>query len=252
MPGCNPLVAGNAEGMRAMLIFPHRRRSPPRMPRSVLIGGLDASDYPLLHIVLRHFAISAIVARTEQGRLGMVRKFMAAAFACMLLAGGSAWAQVEEKKFNVVGTWNFLTNWKVLEVPFWEPGPAESLGRQDVPATSSPSRSSISRAPRCCACSRPASTTSPPRCRSTSTTAAPIVEASDIAGVARTFKMSREIIDALDARDAEGDEGAARRHRAGHLHLARAELLLPRRHQERRRPQGQEDPRAGRHRRPTS
>ena len=41
------------------------------------------------------------------------------------------------------------------------------------PATSSPSPSSISRARRCCVSSRPASTTSPPRCRSTSTTAAP-------------------------------------------------------------------------------
>lgn len=27
--------------------------------------------------------------------------------------------QVEKREFNVVGTWNFLTNWQKLEQPFW-------------------------------------------------------------------------------------------------------------------------------------
>ncbi len=35
-----------------------------------------------------------------------------------VMAAGPASAQVEQKKFNVVGTWNFLTNWKALEQPF--------------------------------------------------------------------------------------------------------------------------------------
>jgi TRAP-type C4-dicarboxylate transport system substrate-binding protein len=42
----------------------------------------------------------------------------------LVLAGslafaGSAAAQVEKKEFNVIGTWNFLTNWQKLEQPFW-------------------------------------------------------------------------------------------------------------------------------------
>lgn len=44
--------------------------------------------------------------------------------ATALLAGiltysPAALAQVEKKEFNVIGTWNFLTNWQKLEVPFW-------------------------------------------------------------------------------------------------------------------------------------
>ena len=55
----------------------------------------------------------------------------AAMAAVSLFAAAGAHAQaVDQKKFNVVGTWNFLTNWKVLEVPFWEPGAAGRLGRQ--------------------------------------------------------------------------------------------------------------------------
>ena len=57
----------------------------------------------------------------------MLRNIMIASLGYVLLASGSAQAQIEEKKFNVVGTWNFLTNWQVLEVPFWN---------QDLPKAS--------------------------------------------------------------------------------------------------------------------
>jgi len=49
----------------------------------------------------------------------MLRKIVLASLGCMLLAGGSAQAQIEEKKFNVIGTWNFINNWKKIEFPFW-------------------------------------------------------------------------------------------------------------------------------------
>ena len=46
-------------------------------------------------------------------------------FAATLLAGSVAFGsgvqaqQLDKKEFNVIGTWNFLTPWKELEVPFW-------------------------------------------------------------------------------------------------------------------------------------
>jgi TRAP-type C4-dicarboxylate transport system substrate-binding protein len=44
------------------------------------------------------------------------------------LAGGAAHAQqLDKKQFNVVGTWNFLTNWQNLEQPLWA---------KDLPAAS--------------------------------------------------------------------------------------------------------------------
>ena len=61
-----------------------------------------------------------------------MRRFMAAAAAAatlMACLGANAQA-VDQKKFNVVGTWNFLTNWKELEVPFWDQGAAGCVGRQ--------------------------------------------------------------------------------------------------------------------------
>jgi TRAP-type C4-dicarboxylate transport system substrate-binding protein len=49
-----------------------------------------------------------------------------AAVAGALLAGSvAAQAQIEEKKFNVIGTWNFINNWKKIEFPFW----SEQIGK---------------------------------------------------------------------------------------------------------------------------
>jgi TRAP-type C4-dicarboxylate transport system substrate-binding protein len=50
----------------------------------------------------------------------MRRIIAATAFAATLGFAGSAGAQnIDTKTFNVVGTWNFLTNWQKLEKPFW-------------------------------------------------------------------------------------------------------------------------------------
>jgi TRAP-type C4-dicarboxylate transport system substrate-binding protein len=54
-------------------------------------------------------------------------------FAAFLLAGIAAFSsalqaqQVAKREFSVVGTWNFLTNWQKLEQPFW---------KEDVPKAS--------------------------------------------------------------------------------------------------------------------
>jgi len=44
---------------------------------------------------------------------------MALSLGCALLASAPAHAQIEEKKFNVIGTWNFINMWKKSEFPFW-------------------------------------------------------------------------------------------------------------------------------------
>ena len=72
-----------------------------------------------------------------------------------------------------------------------------------------------------------------------------IIEAVDIAGVARSFKMSREITDAWMAEMQKVMKERHNSHDPGLVHLAGAELLLQGRHQEHRGPEGQEDPRAG-------
>src|ERR1700741_1050375 len=36
-----------------------------------------------------------------------------------VLGAGAEAQQLDKKQFNVVGTWNFLTNWQKLEQPLW-------------------------------------------------------------------------------------------------------------------------------------
>jgi TRAP-type C4-dicarboxylate transport system substrate-binding protein len=124
----------------------------------------------------------------------MLRNIMIASLGYVLLASGSAQAQVEEKKFNVVGTWNFLTNWQVLEVPFWN---------QDLPKASDGKITANLKS----VTELNLKGTEVLRLLKTGVydfaAALPIyvddggaiIEATDIAGVARTFKMSREVTD---------------------------------------------------------
>ena len=43
-----------------------------------------------------------------------------AAATVAVAASVPAWAQsIDSRNFNVVGTWNFLTNWQKMEQPFW-------------------------------------------------------------------------------------------------------------------------------------
>jgi TRAP-type C4-dicarboxylate transport system substrate-binding protein len=125
-----------------------------------------------------------------------MRRFLtASAAAVVMLAGATANAQVDEKKFNVIGTWNFLTNWKELEVPFWE---------KELPAASGNKLSGNIKS----VTELNLKGTEVLRLLKSGVydfaaalpiyvdDGAAIVEAVDIAGVASTFKMSRDIIDA--------------------------------------------------------
>jgi TRAP-type C4-dicarboxylate transport system substrate-binding protein len=126
----------------------------------------------------------------------MRRFLMASAAAAMMLAGTTANAQgIEQKKFNVIGTWNFLTNWKELEVPFWDKElPAASGGKlsgniksvTELNLKGTEVLRLLKSGVYDFAAALPIYVDD----------GAAIVEAVDIAGVASTFKMSRDIIDA--------------------------------------------------------
>ncbi len=124
----------------------------------------------------------------------MLRKVTVAALGCLLMAGASAQAQIQEKKFNVVGTWNFLTNWHVLEVPFWNEELPKASGGKITANLKSVTELNLKG-------------TEVLRLLKTGVydfvavlpiyvdDGGAVIEATDIAGVARTFKMSREIVD---------------------------------------------------------
>ena len=152
--------------------------------------------------------------------------------------------QLDKKQFNVVGTWNFLTNWQKLEQPLWATDmPAASGGNitgniksiTELNLKGTELLRLLKQGVFDVAAALPIYVED----------GAAVIEASDIAGVAKDFKMGRDIVTAWMPEMQNGDEGEARRHDPGHLPLPRAGLLLPRRHQEHRRSQGQEDPRAG-------
>jgi len=124
----------------------------------------------------------------------MRRLLATAAVAAGILLGAGAQAQdIPTKKYNVVGTWNFLTNWQTLEVPFWN----EELPRLSGGKLSGNIKSVTE---------LNLKGTEVLRLLKTGVydfaaalpiyvdDGAAIVEAVDLAGVARTFAMSREII----------------------------------------------------------
>ena len=126
----------------------------------------------------------------------MRRLIAALTMAATLGAGATVQAQtIDQKKFNVVGTWNFLTNWKDLEVPFWTEELPKASGGKLTANLKSITELNLKG-------------TEVLRLLKTGVfdfaaalpiyveDGAAIVEAVDVAGVAKTFKMSREIIDA--------------------------------------------------------
>ena len=54
-----------------------------------------------------------------------------AAFTAAIVTASAANAQIEEKKFNVIGTWNFINNWKKIEQPYW----TETIGKNTGAST---------------------------------------------------------------------------------------------------------------------
>jgi TRAP-type C4-dicarboxylate transport system substrate-binding protein len=122
-------------------------------------------------------------------RFAMVATVLAGAVAL----GGVAHAQqLEKKQFNVVGTWNFLTNWQKLEQPFWATEiPAASNGAitgniksiTEVNLKGTELLRLIRQGVFDVAAALPIYVED----------GGAIIEASDIAGVAKDFKMGRDI-----------------------------------------------------------
>jgi len=126
---------------------------------------------------------------------------MRSIFAATLLAGavalgGSVEAQqLDKKEFNVIGTWNFLTPWKDLEVPFWTKELPEASGGSlkgsiksvtEVNLKGTEVLRLLKQGVFDFAAALPIYVED----------GGAIIEAVDIAGVARSFKMSREMTDA--------------------------------------------------------
>ncbi len=122
-------------------------------------------------------------------RVGM----MAAVLASAVVLGGIAQAQeLEKKQFNVVGTWNFLTNWQKLEQPLWATDiPAASNGAitgniksiTEVNLKGTELLRLVRQGVFDVAAALPIYVED----------GGAIIEASDIAGVAKDFKMGRDI-----------------------------------------------------------
>jgi TRAP-type C4-dicarboxylate transport system substrate-binding protein len=120
---------------------------------------------------------------------------LAAALALGAMATGATAQTLDRREFNVVGTWGFLNNWSVVEKPFWT---------EDLPKASGGALKGNARAQ------------TELNLRGTEilrllkqgvfdfAAALPIyvdegsavIEASDIAGVARDFKSARAVVDA--------------------------------------------------------
>ena len=106
-----------------------RRRLGPRRTQDQTAGPLNTCrlrqtphEYTLS---AHHYCAAPVLAecwRTVglQGGIFMRSKIAAAIVVCLAAIGSGVQAQqLDKKQFNVVGTWNFLTNWQKLEQPFW-------------------------------------------------------------------------------------------------------------------------------------
>ena len=124
----------------------------------------------------------------------MRSKIVAAVIAGSVAVSGAAQAQkLDKKDFNVVGTWNFLTNWQKLEQPFWTTElPAASGGNlkgniksiTEVNLKGTELLRLLKQGVYDVAAALPIYVED----------GGAVIEASDIAGVARDFKMGRDIV----------------------------------------------------------
>jgi hypothetical protein len=122
-------------------------------------------------------------------RFGMMVTVLAGAVAL----GGAAHAQqLEKKQFNVVGTWNFLTNWQKLEQPLWTtdmPGASNGAITGNIKSITEVNLKGtellrlVRQGVFDVAAALPIYVED----------GGAIIEASDIAGVAKDFKMGRDI-----------------------------------------------------------
>ncbi len=123
-----------------------------------------------------------------------MRSALAAAVLCIVAAfgGGVEAQQLDKKQFNVVGTWNFLTNWQKLEQPLWATDLAAASGGQITGNIKSITELNLKGTELLrllkqgvfdVAAALPIYVED----------GGAIIEASDIAGVAKDFKMGRDI-----------------------------------------------------------
>ncbi|MBO0763170.1 MAG: TRAP transporter substrate-binding protein [Hyphomicrobiaceae bacterium] len=120
---------------------------------------------------------------------------VAALAAIVAAAVGGTAQQLDSKQFNVVGTWNFLTNWQKLEQPLWDSElPAASGGKiagniksiTELNLKGTELLRLLKQGVFDVAAALPIYVED----------GAAVIEASDIAGVAKDFTMGRQIVDA--------------------------------------------------------
>lgn len=112
--------------------------------------------------------------------------------ATMLLAAPLAAQNIDTKQFNVVGTFNFLTNWAVLEKPFWtEVLPKASGGK--LTANIKAYNELNLKGPEMLRLLKQGVFDFAFVIPIFVEDGAAVIEATDISGVARTFEMSRDI-----------------------------------------------------------
>jgi TRAP-type C4-dicarboxylate transport system substrate-binding protein len=133
-----------------------------------------------------------------KGGVPMRSRLAVAVLAAGLAAavGGTVQAQqLDKKQFNVVGTWNFLTNWQKLEQPLWATNlPAASGGNitgniksiTELNLKGTELLRLLKQGVFDVAAALPIYVED----------GAAVVEASDIAGVAKDFKMGRDVVNA--------------------------------------------------------
>ena len=128
-------------------------------------------------------------------RLKLAVAALGTAVACAVTVAAAGAQQLDKKQFNVVGTWNFLTNWQNLEQPLWTKDlPAASGGNitgniksiTELNLKGTELLRLLKQGVFDVAAALPIYVED----------GGAVIEASDIAGVAKDFKMGREVVTA--------------------------------------------------------
>jgi hypothetical protein len=122
-------------------------------------------------------------------------------FAATLLAGAVAFGssveaqQLDKKEFNVIGTWNFLTPWQVIEKPFWTEELAKLSGGRLTANIKSVTEVNL-KGTEVLRLTKQGVFDFAGMVGIYVDDGAAVIEGADVSGVSRTFKMNREIADA--------------------------------------------------------
>ncbi len=122
-------------------------------------------------------------------------------FAATLIAGAVAFGssveaqQLDKKEFNVIGTWNFLTPWQVIEKPFWTEELAKLSGGRLTANIKSVTEVNL-KGTEVLRLTKQGVFDFAGMVGIYVDDGAAVIEGADVSGVSRTFKMNREIADA--------------------------------------------------------